>query len=131
MRITELLISIAISLVVISAAFGAYSTFIKNADAVEEETSNAEKVLEIDASLRKKVAAMRIPYWKNADRTSKQLIAEMISADTLYGAHVLNIEQLIDNDKKVRGLRIKWSYENCTYETEELFSSTSLFGVLK
>ena len=116
MKLTELLISIAIFTIVVGTTVNAYTSFIKNSNRLEIETRNADKVLVTDFKIRKEIKDIKIPYWKNVNTEFIKYITQLKQTNYNDSISIINVEPLKNSKGIVKGLIVTWNYQDKTYK---------------
>ena len=101
-----------------------YTYVEKNRTGVTKSSEDSSVILKTDYLIRKKIKAIKIPYWKNF---SNQIENEMItigSSQFKEDIKIISVE-IIKKGKTINGLKVLWSYKDKKFETiEELSSRT-------
>ena len=126
MRISEVLISILIFCLTSICFLQVLPFFSKEEEKTKTGIKDSILILENDEKIRNEIRKIEIPYWKNTDNVYQSYILGIKNNLTLEGAEILSVEAL-KNKGRVEGLKVLWIYKNKKIETEERFSSRTVF----
>ena len=126
MRISEVLISILIFCLTSICFLQVLPFFSKGEEKTKTGIKDSILILENDEKIRNEIRKIEIPYWKNTDNVYQSYILGSKNNLTLEGAEILSVEAL-KNKGRVEGLKVLWIYKNKKIETEERFSSRTVF----
>ncbi len=126
MRISEVLISILIFCLTSICFLQVLPFFSKGEEKTKTGIKDSILILENDEKIRNEIRKIEIPYWKNTDNVYQSYILGIKNNLTLEGAEILSVEAL-KNKGRVEGLKVLWIYKNKKIETEERFSSRTVF----
>lgn len=119
MKLTELLVCIAIFLLASSAFLSSYVYVRKSADKVTLQSIGVSDVISTDICLRKQIQKIDIPYWKNL-KTQETSISEQLKVYGLEkGIDISNIEFVYDQSHCSEGIKIDWKKNGKTYVSQE------------
>ncbi|MBQ9494618.1 MAG: hypothetical protein IJR50_03145 [Treponema sp.] len=127
MRLSEVVVSVALFALLSSGIATVYTSYSKNIRAAEREANRVRLVLETDRMLRKTVSDVTLPYWEdaeaNADKAAATLLETIQLADEV---RIVSMKKLYDTVERVRGLEIVWTIDGRTYRTACLFASVPI-----
>lgn len=126
MRISEVLISILIFCLTSICFLQVLPFFSKGEEKTKTGIKDCILILENDEKIRNEIRKIEIPYWKNTDNVYQSYILGIKNNLTLEGAEILSVEAL-KNKGRTEGLKVLWIYKNKKIETEERFSSRTVF----
>lgn len=126
MRISEVLISILIFCLTSICFLQVLPFFSKGEEKTKTGIKDSILILENDEKIRNEIRKIEIPYWKNTDNVYQSYILGSKNNLTLEGAEILSVEAL-KNKGRTEGLKVLWIYKNKKIETEERFSSRTVF----
>lgn len=126
MRISEVLISITIFALVGICFLNSISVFNKVEFKTKVGMKDCVKILEDDEKIRSEIRKIKIPYWKNTDKLCEAYVTGFKDCVVLNDSEILSVEPLRINGK-TEGLKVLWVYKNTRHETEEKFSSRTIF----
>ena len=119
MKLTELLVSIAIFLMA-SAVFASSLINAKSSIAKTEAASkNAVSMLETDALLRKEIRNSGIPYWKNFDTEFETIKGMLLIFCAEKGIEAVSISSIYDARHRMEGVKIEWKFNGKNYTSQE------------
>lgn len=119
MKLTELLVSIAIFLMS-SAVFAASLINERSGIARAEAASkNAVSMLETDALLRKEIRKFNIPYWKNFDTEFEAIKRTLLLFCAEKGIEAVSISSVYDTRHRMEGIKIEWKLNGKNYASQE------------
>lgn len=119
MKLTELLVSIAIFLMA-SAVFASSLVNAKSSIAKTEAASkNAVSMLETDALLRKEIRKFNIPYWKNFDMEFEAIKGMLLIFCAEKGIEAVSISSVYDTRHRTEGIKIEWKFNGKNYTSQE------------
>lgn len=119
MKLTELLVSIAIFLMS-SAVFTASLVNARSGIARAEAASkNAVSMLETDALLRKEIRKFNIPYWKNFDTEFEAIKRTLLLFCAEKGIEAVSISSVYDTRHRMEGIKIEWKLNGKNYASQE------------
>lgn len=119
MKLTELLVSIAIFLMA-SAVLTASLVNAKSSIAKTEAASkNAVSMLETDALLRKEIRKFNIPYWKNFDMEFEDIKGTLLIFCAEKGIEATSISSVYDTRHRMEGIKIEWKFNGKNYASQE------------
>lgn len=119
MKLTELLVSIAIFLIA-SAVFASSLINARRSIAKTEAVSkNAVLTLETDTFLRKEIRNFHIPYWKNFDKEFEAIKEMLFLSCAEKGIEVVSISSAYDTRHSVEGIKIEWKFNGKNYASQE------------
>lgn len=119
MKLTELLVSIAIFLIA-SAVFASSLVNVKSSIAKAEAASkSAVSMLETDAILRKEIRKFNIPYWKNFDTEFEVIKGMLLIFCAEKGIEAVSISSVYDTRHRIEGIKIEWKFNGKNYASQE------------
>lgn len=123
MRITELLISLLISVLVSANVFFTYSVFLNCYSKIITSEKKNEKILKVDNLIRKEISAFRIPYWIT---TSDELLflENNIRFILIRNECEVNKISIIQWKNLDCGINVEWEYKGKSVMTKEMFLSS-------
>ena len=120
MKLSELLISIAIfSLVIVSSAF-AVSSIMKSSRRIKDNQSESILILETDYTLREHIDSTEFIYWQDRNKVINDKIMSLKFL-TLDGITINSVDEIYDQNNNTIGLSVKWKTIKDEYETKERF----------
>ena len=119
MKLTELLVSITIFLLVCICSGECYILFSKTSASLKSNIGSTSILLETDAELRSEIKNIDLPYWKNSKNILEHekeliLIKQRKNEITVHSCEILKTKTEMTNVMK-----ITWSFNGKTYETLE------------
>lgn len=119
MKLTELLVSIAIflmaSAVFASSLVNARSTIAKT----EAASKKAVSILETDALLRKKIRNFEVPYWKNFGAEFEAIERTLFLFCAEKGIEAVSVSSVYDARRRMEGIKIEWKLNGKNYASQE------------
>lgn len=131
MKLSEVLISIALYVLVSVCFCESFIYAKKSCKKLYEPALNSEKVLSIDLKVRQNIKSIKIPYWKNAENEIEILKKNIILCDFGKDVKVLKCEEIRSSNGNICGLCVSWSFYSKVYETKENFCSVEIFCLEK
>ncbi|MBP3708988.1 MAG: hypothetical protein J6I73_01055 [Treponema sp.] len=124
MRLSEVLVSVALFALLSSGIAGVYVSYSRNVRAAERGADRAKLVLETDLMLREAVSAITLPYWEDAETNADKAAATLLETLRLDDeVRIVSMKKLHDTAGRVRGLEIAWTVDERAYRTACLFAS--------
>ena len=125
MRLTEFIVCLGISLLILTSCFMLLLSGSKTANVLTLQYSNTNKVIETDLLIRDKIEAIKIPYTKNSNKKGEEYRKQILNL------HLKNITITECNDIKdqygfTEGFEVKWFFNGKEYVTKSLFRSRGL-----
>jgi hypothetical protein len=118
----ETLVSIAVMSIISGGIVLAFSSSMRIISTVDNKTSTAVKLLQIDYFIRDQVDNFHIPYWFYApDEVLRFKNTIWLSK---YGKYIQNIETITDASGITRGIRVFYTANGISVHTDALFPST-------
>lgn len=119
MKLTELLVSIAIFLMA-SVVLTENLVNARNGIAKTEAASkNAVSMLETDVLLRKEIRKFNIPYWKNFDMEFEDIKGTLLIFCAEKGIEATSISSVYDARHRMEGVKIEWKFNGKNYTSQE------------
>lgn len=120
MKLTEVLVSLAISLIAVAVFTASVITVHRGINKTETISKNALTILETDAFLRKHINEFDVPYWKSFDKAF-EIIQDKLAVDcAMNGISVVSIASLYDKKHNSEGVCIEWQHNGKHYTTKEI-----------
>lgn len=126
MKLTEVLVSVLISLLILTGLSFTYTTYIKNYSSVINKEKENQNILSVDFEMRKKISVFKVPYWKKTNKELYVLEEELRKIAEEKKCEVFKIEVLKKNNIDI-GLAVSWSYLDSKIVTKELFANRVFF----
>lgn len=121
MKLSELIISIVIFVLIGVVTLESFTIFEMNYKNTEEAIFESEKLIQIDNKLRTYIGNINIPYWKNKKRICDREINKLMELDFGKKCEILSANIVEDEKTDIIGISIIWKYRNRRIETKELF----------
>ena len=119
MKLTEVLVSIAI-FVVASAAFASNFVTVRSTIAKAENISrNANAILETDSFFRKKIREVQVPYWQSLKTHFGAIKEQLEIAGAEKGIEIVSISCVYDKKHKADGIKAEWKRNGKKYVSQE------------
>lgn len=118
MKLTELLICIAIFVFSTAAFLGSLITVNKNANIIHFYEKNVNTVIDTDLSFRKEIRAITTCYWKNFSNEIKDDLVRLEKLE-IEGVKVLSVKEIEEKHCSLQGIQIDWEYKEKKYVTRE------------
>lgn len=119
MRLTEVLVSIAIFLIA-SAVFTASLINVRRSITKSESTSkNAFQTLKTDALIRRRINKTEIPYWKTLNMEFESVKENLELWCIENNINLISISCVYDKKHKSEGIKIEWQLDGKNYESIE------------
>ena len=127
MRLSEVVISIALFALLSSGIASVYTSYSKNVGAAERGAGRVTLILETDRMLREAVSAVTLPYWEDAEVNADKAAATLLETIQLDdGVCIVSMKKLRDTAGRVRGLEIVWAVDERVYRTACCFASVPI-----
>lgn len=121
MRLSELIISIVIFVLIGIVTLESFAIFEMNYKKTEDAIFESEKLIQIDNELRTYITNINLPYWKNKKKICEKERNKIMNLDFGKEYEILSAN-IIENEKtEIIGISIIWKYRNRRVETKELF----------
>ncbi len=119
MKLTELIVSIAIFLLSCTAFLSGFVTVRKSSEKVSFASEGVSELIQNDLLLRSEIKKIRVPYWKNFDQKGKVYSEKFLLFGTEKGIEVTRAEIVYDSRHRREGLRVEWKFGGKDYVTQE------------
>lgn len=127
MKLTEVLVSIAIFLIA-SAVFTASLINIRRSVSKSEVASkSAVSLLEEDAFLRRRIQDFDIPYWKDFDSEFEAAKEKLLLRCSEKGMDIVSVSSVYDKKRKTEGIKIEWNFCGKNYATQEFIKQRIVY----
>lgn len=128
MKLTELLVSIAIFSLILASSFYAYSTCLRSCKQIVYYSKENAIIAKYDLKFRNRISNIEIPYWQNYENASL-LLAMQIEDEysNQEEVKIKRIEKMKNSDNKTYGLKIVWMCSEKEYETVEKFKTKNIY----
>lgn len=128
MKLSELMICIAIYSLTISICFFSYKTFQKSQKNVIEKAFENNIILETDKYIRTFVEEKEFFYWKNVEDKEKQIQNELKKKYANSNIKILDTEKW-QNANGNCGVCVLWEYKSKIYKTIASFNIRNFLGI--
>lgn len=119
MKLTELIVSIAIFLLSCTAFLSGFVTVRKSSEKVSFASEGVSELIQNDLLLRSEIKKIRVPYWKNFDQKGKVYSEKFLLFGTEKGIELTGAEIVYDSRHRREGLRVEWKFGGKDYVTQE------------
>ena len=119
MKLTELIVSIAIFLLSCTAFLSGFVTVRKSSEKVSFASEGVSELIQNDLLLRSEIKKIRVPYWKNFDQKGKVYSEKFVLLGAEKGIEVTGAEIVYDSRHRREGLRVEWKFGGNDYVTQE------------
>ncbi|MBP5587699.1 MAG: hypothetical protein J6X37_03130 [Treponema sp.] len=126
MKLTEVLVTVLISLLLVTGITYAYSACVKNYSQIIEKEKDNRVVLYVDREMRKEISSFCVPYWKNSDEKRFVLEERVRKIAEENNCEVKRVEVLKKKSREA-GLEVEWTYLDKKIITKEVFASRVWF----
>lgn len=128
--LSESLFSILILILLSAATAILVITVFRNSNNYIKNIENSKLLLETDSIIRSKISSTIIPYYSNSELIAEQLKSNFYLEGIGDKANITEIKKLYDNNKKLRGLEIRYRFDfsDKEYYTKELFGSEGVIA---
>ncbi len=121
MRLSELIVSILISSLLLTGLFFAYTGVVRNTDVVFDISKQNEHVLKTDRLVRNRIEEFTPFYLTKDELKYLQLEQDLTTIINENGGAVNKVDFIEKNGIRV-GCSIGWSYEGRDFTTKGLFA---------
>ena len=119
MKLTEIIISIAIFLIVSIVCLETYTNVLSKSDSIKRLIGSTDVVLKNDALIRKEIKSVDLCYWKNFDNEVRDDLARLQFLQLKGGASISSVRKIYDKKVNEYGIRIEWNLNGKEYVTQE------------
>lgn len=119
MKLTEVLISIAVFLIVTVVLTASLINVRRSIAKTEHYSESLMTVMNKDMFVRKTINEIRIPYWKNFDSVFDEIKKNLEIEFNQQGIHVMSVSTVYDKRNNAEGIRVEWKYNNKVYISQE------------
>lgn len=126
MKLTEVLVTVLISLLLVTGITYAYSACVKNYSQIIEKEKDNRVVLYVDREMRKEISSFYVPYWKNSNEKRFVLEERVRKIAEENNCEVKRVEVLKKKSREA-GLEVEWTYLDKKIITKEVFASRVWF----
>ena len=109
MRLTEILVCMAISVTASLAFMGSLINVRRSVTESEKASCGVSAVLDTDILLRREMRKADIPYWKNFRREYEKEKERLFLFASENGIDVLEISPVYDEKSGAEGIEIEWA----------------------
>lgn len=122
MRFIELLVTSLIASFISVAVIFSFTAGKKGTDRILDTAGKSTDVLIIDGNIRKEIANIDIPYWRNPEKYLREIGFDLHDLVQLPdGAEILKTESVKDGLEYAIGMDVVWIFDGKEYETKESF----------
>ncbi len=119
MKLTEIIISIVIFLIVTVVCLESYTNVLSKTDSIKRLIGATDVVLKNDALIRKEIKSVDLCYWKNFDNEVKDDLARLQFLHLKGSARVASVRTIYDKKINEYGIRVEWNFDGKEYVTQE------------
>ncbi len=123
MRLSELMAAILIFLIACMLFSSVFINVRRNIVRTEDYSRRARTVLDIDASIRKEIQKIQVPYWKKFEKEfEKQRISleeSLRASGVKKGFEIKEVSSVCDKKRKYEGIEIEWMFSGKNYICRE------------
>lgn len=123
MKLTELLICLAIFFMVSVAFLETFTNVRNKLTFIEHNSSEVNMVLENDLLIRKEINNIELCYWKNFDNELKEDCKRLNEIELKGGSKINKISQIYDKSSNRYGVKVEWTFNKKKYVTQELIKN--------
>ena len=122
MKLTEVLVTVLISLLVMTGITYSYSVCVNNYSLIMEKEKVNRVILSVDKEIRREISDFCVPYWKVKDEKRFVLEDKVRKMAEEKNCEVKRVE-VLKKDGIETGLEVEWTYLDKKVITKELFAS--------
>ncbi|NLM01509.1 MAG: hypothetical protein GX220_08680 [Treponema sp.] len=119
MKISEVLICIALFILVSIATAECFIVFNRNYKNTVTKIIDVQKIITFDCMLRERVEKIEMPYWKNKERIYEKERLALLELNTEKDFAIVSVEKVINMEDELVGVVIVWKYKDDVFETKE------------
>ena len=123
MRVTEILISLLIGVLVLTGMCSSYSGFLNGYSRILMNEKRNDKILKVDNILRKEISVYKIPYWLRSSD-------DVILLEDKIRIVLVNNQCIVKNISIIRrkntdcGINVEWECDGKKIVTKGMFSTS-------
>lgn len=119
MKISEVLICIALFILVSVVTAESFIIFNRNYKNTETKIIDAEKIMTFDFMLRKRIEEIEVSYWQNKEKVYEKEKIGFFEMRTEKEFKIMEVEKVKNIDGELIGVVIVWKYKDDVFETKE------------
>lgn len=127
MKLTEMLVSIAIFLIASAVFTSSLISLRKGVLESEGISKNAVSLLETDSFLRKEIQSFNVPYWKNFNCEFEGIREKLLHSCGEKGINIISVSLVYDRKHMAQGIKIEWKSGRKNYSTQEFIKQKVVY----
>ncbi len=127
MKLTEMLVSIAIFLIASALFTSSLISLRKRILESEGISRNAVSLLETDSFLRKEIQSFNVPYWKNFNCEFEGIRKKLLLSCNQKEIKVISVSLIYDRKHMAEGIKIEWTFSGKNYSTQEFIKQKVVY----
>lgn len=132
MKLTELIIALAVFLIACTAFSSSLINVRRGVGRSEDYSNRALALLDADASIRREIKKIKVPYWKNFEKEfekEKTVLEEHLKVlGNEKGFEINGIDCVYDRSHKSEGVKVNWKIYGKEYECCEFIKQRIVDG---
>ena len=120
MKLTEVIVAVAIFLIACAVFSASLINVRRIVDRSETFSKNAVVLLDTDALIRKEIKKINAPYWKSEFKKEKILLEENLkNIGKDKGFEVESVSSVYDRKHHSEGIKVEWKIYGKKYSCQE------------
>ena len=119
MKLTEAIVCVAIFLISVTIFLSSLINIRQNINSSTKASVSAISLIHIDYTLRKEIQEIKIPYWKNFNKSFISSAENLRIEGQSQDIKITSVSPAYDVKHKAEGINIEWEMDGKKYITTE------------
>ena len=119
MKLTEIVVCIAIFLLSSTVFLSSYVNMRKTSSSIITQTKNTDSIISKDMLIRNELQKIKSPYWKNIESLKDSYEEALIIALENQKVTILNVSTVYEEKHNAEGICVEWEYNGKKHLTKE------------